>query len=657
MREVRWWDRSLRVRDGRGIERPEDPATALVRISESIWANQGRERRELADCALALYFGNNRHSLAGYTSSGFTLAVEPDPSSYNVVQACVDTKVSHIVRNKVRPFFLTEAGDFELREKAEGMQKAVEAIFAETGIYGETGMAVCRDANLFDGGAIKWTIDYSGCRILGERIWVHDLLIPEREARLGAPRQLGHRMTVDRDVLLEFFKDDEQATEAIQNAPRCSGDDEMDSDVSDPGHITDQIRVFEWWHLPSGVVDREKPEAFGKNDEGEFDPEMDPGHDGRHCIVIAGATLLDEPWPYDYFPISLVRPQKNPDGMWSRGIPETLAGCQLAINRWNRRIDAILHFHAVPRIIVWRQAKINKSKITNDLAGILETDQPPGQSIQVLNPQSVPGELVERIDRLIAWAEKQVGLSEMSIQASKPPGVDHAPGMQFLADTESVRHTTSFRDWENFHVHAARCVVDMLRMLAERNPDYEIVFGDDKSLKRIKWTDVDLGLEKYQLKVWPTNLLPETPAAKASRILEYLQAGLFTREQVLAMIDYPDIEAIRGDVTAELKAIAVKLQAAVRGDQKKSTPHPYLNLGLAKTEAKKLINRLEADGEDWSKIDSVIRFYEDCAELELRATNEQAQAQQGALPPEGAPPAPAPPPGPPAPAAPPMALQ
>jgi len=390
--------------------------------------------------------------------------------------------------------------------------------------------------------------------------------------------------------------------------------------------------------LPSGRVDGSDKTAFGIGEDGKFDPELDPGHDGRRVIVIQGKTLLDEPWAYDYFPIALFLPMKNPDGMWSSGIPETLAGCQLAINKWNRRIDAILHFHAVPRIIAWRQAKINKSKFTNDLAGILESDQPPAQAVHVLNPQSVPGEIVQRVDRLISWAEKQVGLSEMSITAAKPPGVDHEPGMQFLADSESIRHTTSFRSWEQFHLDSSRIVVDCHRMLAERNKDYEVIFGDAKDLKRINWKKVDLGVERCHLKIWPTNLLPATPAAKASRVIDYTKAGLFTRDQALEALDYPDIEALRGDTTAELECVQKKLAACVRGDDgEEAQAHPYLNLELAKKEAKQLINRLEADGESWERIDRVIQFWEDCNEFVLRQKNQEALAAQGQLP-GGAPP-------------------
>lgn len=667
MRLPQWWDRANTVYDPvSDTERPENPALDLVRRSQNILANYCEERQAMAEAALCLYFGNDRHSLRG-SGYGRVSATEfggmsVEPPGYNVVQACVDTKTAHIVRNKVRPLFLTEAGDPELQEKAKGMQRAVEAVFDEVGIYGDAGMSVCRDGNLFDGGFMKFTVDYANNRILGERVLGHDLMIPEREALLGNPRQIGHRVRCPRDALINLFAEDAAAVEAIRNAPP-SNPDLIDLDNVIGGTVSDMVEAYEWWHLPSGRVDLKDPKSFGIGEDGEFSAELDPGHDGRRVICIGGtsgggATLLDEPWPFNYFPIAKFLPQKNPEGVWSRGIPETLAGAQLAITRMNMRVDGIMNLHAVPKLVVSRNAKINKSKLTNSWGDIIECNGPPSQAVYTYSPNSVPAEFLNQIDKLIAWAEKQVGLSEMSISAQKPKGVDHAPGLQHLADTESIRHTTSFRSWEQFHLDAATIIVDGLRMLAERNKDYEIIFGDAKDLKRIKWANVDLGADRYHLKIWATNLLPQTPAAKASRIIDYMAAGLISQGEGRALAEFPDLDSVLGDANAEELNIQRKLDACVRGEVDTATPHAYLNLDLAMSMAKQRINRLEADGVDEKVWDRVIQFWEDCNTLKLKAQNASAQAAQGILPPPGggAPPPGGPGPGSAMPAAPQMGM-
>jgi len=540
------------------------------------------------------------------------------------------------------------------------MQRAVEAGFDQCGMYGEEGMNICRDGNLFDAGCMKFCVDYANNRMIGERIFAHELLVPEREARLGRPRQIGHRMLVPRDSLINFFsgEGDEDAREAVRTAPPAAPD-LIAGDLTEAGTVSDMVEAFEWWHLPSGRVDLKSKASFGMNEDGEFDPDLDPGHDGRHIICIdsmaGGVVLSDEPWPFDHFPIAQFKPQKNPEGYWSRGIPETLAGAQLAITRMNIRVDGIMNLHAVPHLIVDRRAKLNKSKFTNAWGDMIESSISPSSAVYCFNPNSVPAEFLNQIDKLIAWAEKQVGISELSISAQKPAGIEHAPALQHLADTESIRHTPSFRAWEEYHLDAAKIMVSGMRMLAERNKDFEVIFGDAKELKRIKWKEVDLGAEKYHLKIWPTNLLPQTPAAKTSRIMDYVQAGLLTVGEGRALMEFPDIEAVTGDANAESANIYHKLDAAQRGDMAAATPHAYLNLPLAMSLAKQRINKLEADGVAEETWDRLIEFWEQCNKMDLQSKNQQAQAAQGQLPPPGGEPGPAgaqPPPGnaPPAPA-------
>jgi hypothetical protein len=596
-----WWER---------LEPGDDPADDVVRECEGLAQNQA-DREQDADDALALYFGNTRNSIRGYRSGH--AFIQTDPPGYNVIQSCVDTKTAHIVKNKVRPFFLTEKGNWDIREKAQGMQRAVEAVFHDAGIYGDLGVDVCFQGQLFEAGCVKVCPDFANNRVLLERVFAHDVFVSDRDALHRRPRQLAHRMVIDRAVLLDFFKDaDEAVLEAIRSAQPAPYE-LSSSDVADDDQICDQVVVWERWHLPSGRVDRDKPEAFGFDKKGE---RVTPPHDGRRIICIAGQSLLLEAWPYDYFPIAFFRPMPKPVGFWSRSLPETLAGSQIALNRMNLRVDGIMNLHARPLLVAWRKAQLNTTKITNAWATILESAVPPSQAIAAITYGSIPAEYVNRIDRIIEWAEKQAGLSELSIAAQKPSGVDHAPGLQHLSDTESLRHTPAFRAWEQFHIDMATMIVDCFRLLAERNKDFEVIWGDDKDLKRINWKSVDIDQSKYRLKVWPTNLLPQTPGAKLSRIIEFVQNGIFTPQQALMALEYPDIEALMGDSNSALENIEEKIKLIIaNGYDEKTIPHPYMNLEMAKSVVAEKLNRFEADGMPEPKLDLLRQFYEDILSL------------------------------------------
>jgi len=605
---------------------------------------QGERAEQEADDALALYFGNTRNGIRSYASG--TSFYDVEPPGYNVIQSCTDTKVAHIVKNQVRPFFLTDRGDYEAREKAEAMQCVAEATFEELGIWGADGTDVCFDGNLFRAGMMKIVPDYANERVLGDRVFPWEVFVPEREARLGKPRQLAHVYPAERNDVLDFFKDaDEEVLEAIRNAASAPFDQTYRwDDTQDPGQIADMILIAEMWHTPSGRVDRKEKNSFRFFDE--KGKGVEPGHNGRHTIALETITLLDEPWPFPYFPFASFKPMKKSCGFWSRSIPETLAGTQLALNRMDTRIDGIMHLHARPLLIVWEKAKINTNKITNSWATIVTSQMPPGQAAMYMTPQSVPAEYLRRRQELIADAEKQVGLSELSISAQKPAGIEHAPALEHLADTESLRHTPAFRAWERFHIEAARLIIDCYRLLAEKaaqeGRQLEVIWGDDKELRRFDFRKIDLEDSRFKLKVWPTNLLPKTPAALTQRLLTYLQMGIFTVDEIKRVLEFPDVRALFGDDTAEERNIQKRISELLStGNQEKAVAHGYLNLEMAKTIAGRKINALEADGVDDAKIDLVRQFYEDCATLALKQQAQQVQAQQG-MPPGG----PAGPPGP-----------
>lgn len=656
-RDARWW-----------MQEPDVAHEEVWRVAMKLREDQGIERENDADDALALYFGNTRNGIRQERSLASYFGAE-EPPGYNVIQACVDTKVNHLCKNKIKVMLLTVRGSPEEHERAIGMQRAVEAIFDEVGLYGQTGVDLCFDGNLFEAGAIKFAPDYSNMRVLGERVFPWEIGIPKRESRLGKPRQLAHWQLVDRSVLLDYFAGDdgtdedkadrERIRELIREAPPVSYDTAAKyDDMNDEGHISDMLLVAEMWHLPSGRVDKTKPEAFGYDKEGN---DAKANHDGLHVICLKDGTLLREPWPYSYFPIAFFRPMKKPIGFWSRSLPETLAGAQLALERMNKRVDGIMHLHSRPLLVAWRRAKINTGKISNAWANILESDQPPGSSLQYIVPQSVPADYLNRIDKVIAWAEKQAGLSELQIAATKPPGVEHLPALQHLSEEGAIRHTNAYKSLEEMHVDAFRIVIDCLRSLARfakaKGEKFEVIWGGDRDLMRIPWNEVDLEDSKFKMRPWPTNLLPSTPSAKMARILEFLKSGLFSPQQVMMALgeDYPDIEAIVGNLTAAEKNIKEKLDLLTKHeDFERGMAHPYINTGMGMSMAFDRINQLEADGEKQEVIDRVIQFWEDCRFFELKRKAEEAQAAAGVAPagpgmPEGAPPAgpigPMPPPG------------
>lgn len=594
----------------------------------------GSERKQKALDCLALYDGTDQNDF-GMMSQFFPDLAIP---SFNVVQQCVDTRANHIFRNKVRPLFLTEGGDYGLKEKAEGMQRAVEGEFYRVGMYGDLGSHVCWDGEVFEAGGVKIYPDYANKRVNFERIFPWEVLVDERDAKRGTPRVFCHVQKVDRAVLLGKFPD---KADILEEASAFTGQSTHMTANVQGDTVSDELLVVEWWHLPSVRVDRKDEEAWS----------LDAEHDGRHIICVESGTLHEEAWPFDYFPIAWYKPEPRRIGYWSRSAGEALLGTQVAINRMADRIDRILHLHARPLLYVNRNARMNTGHIDNGIASILEGNMPAGTAIQYITPQSVPAEYINQITRLIQWGREQRGISELSASGKKPAGIEAKVALQHLSETEAIRHTKPFRAWESFHLDAARILIDAMRMIARECDGYEVMYSEDKALERIDWTEVDLPEDRYRLKVWPTNLLAQEPSAKTEQALELAKVGILDNNQVKALMDFPDIEGVTGDSTAELRNIQEKLEGIVRGDSpEKTTAHAYLDLKLAWTMGIRRYNQLEADGADDAVLDKVRKWLEDVDQLLKPA---MAPPAPPGAPPEGAPPGPGgppmPPPGPPPP--------
>jgi hypothetical protein len=594
------------------------------------------DRKARAEAMLTVYFGQyfsfdfgKLDTLTAMINYG---ATSLEPVGYNLVASCTDTMAGHILRNKVRPQFVTDKGSVEQKERAAAMQRGVEGEFFAAGLYGTRARSVCKRGLILDAGGVKWTVDVANKRIDSCLVWPHEFFVPPEEERRDCVTQMVHIFDVDRQVLLGAFPDFADEINAAKP---------VTAQNSAPDMITDRVEVREAWHLPSTRVEKAKTGE-------DADEHGNAPHDGLRVLAIEGVTLVSEPWDFDFFPVSWFKPMGAEGSYWSRGYPERLAGAQQKLNEYQDRIDAILKLHARPLLVTWLRAGLNPAKITNNVATILTSKVPPSQALWQMTPQAVPRELVERVQAIIAWGEKQAGLSELSINAQKPAGLgEHAPALRHLADQESVRQTEIFSAWEQFYLDSAKIVVACLRMLVEKVPDYESTFANNEEFQRVKWAKVDLGADKYHLTCQPSNLLPLTPSARIATLLEMVQAGMITPREAMSRFTNPDVKDLLGDQSAAEENVERLLSKAAREDG--VVAHAYMDLSLLMTKCRERINRLEADGEDDAVVDRLRQLFSNAQALSLQTTadvsNAMALGERRAMAPTAgvgqAPPAPA----------------
>ncbi len=442
----------------------------------------------------------------------------------NVIQSAIDTATSKIAKQKPKPAFLTEDGQWEMARKARNLEKYVYGTFYNMNLY-QKGVMVFRDGCVFGDGLVHFYPEDE--QIRAERVFPEEIVVDEDEAAYGEPRQIHRVKFMSKGVLAARF-------------PRFRAQIEASSVAMEHGSYMyseftpDIIRVVESWKLP--------------------DSDKKPG---RHCICVDKATLLCEDYTKEYFPFEKWSWNPRLLGYWSQGISEQLTGIQIEINKLLKTIQLAMHLGCVPKIFVQAGSEIVKSHLNNMIGGIVTYAGEKPTSEQLMN---VPPELFLQLDRLYQKAFEIIGLSEMSVAARKPAGLESGKALREFHDIESERFAVVAQSWEDFYMRCAKKIILMSKDLAEENPDLAIKYVGEHGMRKIKFKDVNLEEDAFVMKVYPKNLLSDTPAGRLADVQELFGAGFLNQRQALSLLDYPDIKSITSLETAIVRDIDATIE-------------------------------------------------------------------------------------------------
>lgn len=487
----------------------------------------------------------------------------------NVVRSCVDTASSRIAKNRPRVLFQTTRGDFALQTKAKRLTTYMTGAFGLGGVYEEM-PKVFRDAAIFGTGLLRLYLDPDEPAIRAERAVVDEIAIDDMEALYGKPRQIHQTRLIDRDQLRELarqWRDTERLPAEIEGAIA-----EGPAPLSRLSwrNQSRMLRVTESWRLPSA------PNA----------------KDGRHAIVIDGATLVAETYDKPWFPFVVFHWSPPLLGFWGTGLAEELYGIQREINRLLKDIQDGNRLTCNPRVFVPIGAKISKSSLSNEVGGIVEYDgvQPP----VVVAGMGMAPEVYAQLDKLYARAYEITGISQSAATGRKPAGVDAAVAIREINDIETERFVLCAQRYEECFLEVARRIIEMSRdYYSAGGKDLRVKGRAKRFIESIDWTDVDLEDDRYEMDVFPASLLPSQPGGRLQRVSELIERGLVTKERGMGLLDFPDVEEAVSLDTAALDAARALVDRARRGEVVE--PDEYMDVELLFRTAQASYLRAHAD--------------------------------------------------------------
>lgn len=501
------------------------------------------------------------------------------PLPINVIAEVVDSYVATVVRAQTRVVVVPVGGDYQLRRKAEDRTKFHDGVAYETKLRRDS-RKIGREAAMVGTGVLKGYHEHG--RLQHWVVPIEELWVDELDAIDGAPRCIYQRHYVDRWQLAELFPAKraliEDSVAGLQGDDRWYGWDPR----------SDQLLVTEGWHLRSG------PNA----------------KDGRHVLSIDNTCLLDDGWVWDRFPFAVCQFEPPLSGFWSQGIVEKLYGVQDAINDIVEQVMANLRQFGKPRIFVERGSRVNPTDFTDGLdAEIIEyTGRPPTIATAI----AVPPDAYNAIELWRQAAYQRIGLPDAGSRGDVPAGLESAIALRTASDIKTARHALDGYAWEDWRMDVAELDECVARDLA-REGEYSTLYVGRRygraEAKRVAWWEPTDG-EEYVLRAYPSGQLPETLAGKLSVLGEMEARGILTQDEVMDLLDVPDVDRAVDSRTAGLRAIEYQLDQ-ILSEQRYTPPEPYLPLQLALVKARDAYNLARVDGIEDGRLDMLRQWIDD----------------------------------------------
>lgn len=569
---------------------------SIFQIVDKLFMDQsGRMDRNLRCARL---YGSQDYIGAPYSMArAVTPALPEDRVKVNIISSMADTVSSKLSKMKPAVTFLTEGGSFHLGEQSKLLSKYVRGLFQMNSVWAlhQRGFL---DSTVFDAGAIKHSIEDG--KIVSERVLAVELLVDELDGMYGDPRSLFQYKLVHKDVLKRVYK--KKAASIAMSDPWLASQSFRDEAQKD------YVLVVEAWHLPT----------------------TKDSDDGRHVICTSFDILVDEDYKKSYFPFTFFRWTNRLTGFWGQSLADRLTGTQLEINKLLRLIQKAFHLGSAFKVFLEHGSKVAKEHLNNELGSIVYYT---GNKPEFYAPKVVNDEVFQHLNFLIQSGYQEAGISQMSASSVKPVGIDSGKALREYNEVESERFAVVSQNYESTFLQTARIYIDLSRELYDEDElDTEVTAESKKFIEQIKWSDIDLEHDQYLMQMFPTSMLPHTPAGRLQWIQELINEQFIPREYGLKLLDFPDIDAYTAIANAPLDNLLDTLDDIIyKGVY--AAPEPYQDLVQGVKLFQAMYLKCKRDKVPDERLD-MMRDWINNAEVMLQSVAAQQQAiqtsQQGA---------------------------
>ena len=522
----------------------EQPFTAVMSQAQRL-SRYANARRMAALYYAGLY--DDAELAAMIQGSMVVDAQVPQTMTTNIVRPQVDTYTAKIVKNRPLPMALTTGGNYGAQRRAKAITKFGEGVLDSVGFWTTRELRV-RDGAIFGSGFAR---NYRvGKKLRHDRMLPGEVMADPMDAYYGKPRTIILRHHIDRLVLTEQHPEFEEEIKTA--AGKLAEDDLWLLHNDDTSNV---VVVLEAIHLPSADID--------PDDEGEDKPT-----DGAYVKCISNATLVEREYIRDYHPVSKNDFSKPLVGWFGEGMVRQLAGLQYEINSVGLRLQ---EQGFMTGSYVWAQDGSGFEVDTLDngaLSVIRSLSKPEFFTPAPWHPQFMQylSDLIDRRPGLITRIPAFASRGEL------PPGLEGGSGIaiQHARDEGAEGLVPQGREDERDVIDTMWQLLDLTEEVYEEQKDggkSYVVRVEKREAGRSANEDIDyakvrMDKKEFTLRCFPTSYLASTPSDRWAQVAEMAEKGLFSEDEMLALLDFPDIQrvlSLRGSPRKVVEKIVEKL--------------------------------------------------------------------------------------------------
>ena len=400
----------------------------------------------------------------------------------NIIKSCIDTLVSKIAAQKVRPFFNTVHGTYRDFQIVKQAQQYFDMLYDMQGV-GQTVDMAFRDCCIFSKGVIY-------CDEIEKKI---KRALPFNIYTRPAEESYGKLTRI-------YYKQKNYPLTLIGKEYDIKGIDTEYADIGLYYDITNHIKAI---------------------------------------YVQQTGQLIVKPYERDTLPFVFIHYSNPVVGSDSTSIVDLLYGIQIEIDTILQKITEASRLNPALTFFVPEGSQVKVSQLNNRVGNVITYRPTPnmtGSPVTSATPAFIDDQYIQLLDNLKTTAYELTGISKLSAQSAKPVGIDSGLGLRTITNIESERFQVQFNAVIKMYVDIARTCIEVF------DPNDDILPKDQKRIN-LKWKDIVDEYENMSIQYSGADALSKDPATKLQQLQVLAQAGVISQTRIAQLLEIPDLES------------------------------------------------------------------------------------------------------------------